>query len=330
MKSSASRFAQYTFNAATRLHGLSEHGGRLTSILARLANKVVIPLARASGRKRYVFATVYGQRIAMPAEHPLAATMARYPQYNRPLGLAVEVITASSGSDATLALIDVGANVGDTIAVMEQRCPGRWQYLCIEADETNAELCELNYGGNDCVEIERAFIGEDEGAVVWLQNDGRANPSTKLAVEEKHPSAGAGRLVRLDTLARDFTGKHGLSFIKVDTEGYDFSVLRSGPEILRKYRPALFFEWFPEKLMEAGEQPCDGFEYLKELGYRHFVIFRGKGEYYCNVTDPDRLFLRGLESVALSLEEILYFDIFASTEKELCDRLVESSIAAVS
>ena len=103
----------------------------------------------------------------------------QFPQYNRPLGLAVEAIALAGPSASALAVIDVGANVGETIAIIEDRFPGLSSYLCVEADPDIARLCALNHRGNDRVQVEQCYIGEDEGAVVQLQDDGRANSSLK-------------------------------------------------------------------------------------------------------------------------------------------------------
>jgi FkbM family methyltransferase len=273
---------------------------------------------------------VYGQLLSMPSKHPLPSTMAIFPQHNRPLGLAAEVLSHSNTDQELLAAIDVGANIGDTVALIEQHSPDAWTYLCIEPDPVNAEFCVANHAGNARVQIERVFIGEDEGANVWLQDDGRANPSTRRdALDEVSSESGTGKLVRLDTAAAPFALCHGIDLIKVDTEGYDFHVLRSGQTLLNKYKPVLFFELFPALLHEASDCVQSGFDYLAQLGYRHFIFFTNQGDLYCTANDPDPVFLKGMESITHRNPSLPYFDVFASTRKDLCDRLVEKNIELV-
>jgi FkbM family methyltransferase len=329
MSRSPSKLAQYTFDATHKLLSISFHSTFLVRLLARAANKIMAPIARGFGTNHIVSAHLYGRYLVVPAEHPLAGILVQFPQYNRPLGLAVEAIASANPGTSALAIIDVGANVGETIAIIEDRCPGLSSYLCIEADPDIARLCALNHTGNDRVQVKQCYIGEDEGTVAWLQDDGRANPSIKLAADnpdENKPIQ--GRLVRLDTVAGPFAEAKGLlSLIKIDTEGYDFSVLRSTPHLLNKYKPAIYFEWYPHLLIDVGEEVWGGFDYLAKLGYRYFVFFTGRGDYYGKVTDPDRLFLRSLSSIALNDETIGYFDVFASTQEAVCNQLVETSIA---
>jgi hypothetical protein len=168
------------------------------------------------------------------------------------------------------------------------------------------------------------YISENAGSPVMLQDDGRANPSTKLIDEANFGSAGYGRLVRPDIVAEPFAEIHkGLSLIKVDTEGYDFSVLRSGMTLIERYRPALYFEWFPDLLADLREQVWSGFDYLESFGYHHFVFFSSQGDYYCHLSRPDHFLLKSLASTASQNKSLLYFDVFASTDEAVCQRLVE-------
>ncbi len=259
----------------------------------------------------------------MPAEHPLPGTLNDYPQYNRPLAMAVCALASCASRSEELAVIDVGANIGETVAVIEQKTPNV-SYLCVEADEDIARICDFNHRDNPRVYTEQYFIGEHEGSLVCLQDDGRANPSTKLVQEANvDETTHHGRLVRLDAVAAPFVEAHGLSLIKVDTEGYDFSVLRSGGALIDRYKPALYFEWFPDLLIDLKEHVWDGFDYLESLGYHHFVFFSSQGDYYCHLSKPDHFILRSLASTASQNKTLGYFDVFASTDGALCKKLVE-------
>jgi FkbM family methyltransferase len=330
MNRSFSYPAQFMFNTVNRLHALSVHPNLIVRLLARLTNRIAAkPISRRVGARHIVKAHLYGHSLMMPAEHPLATTLLFFPQFNRPLGLAIEAIVKSHVGDSDFAVIDVGANIGETVAILEQQRPGICSYLCIEADRDIAELCKLNHADNRRILVERCFIGENEGSLVLLEDDGGANPSTKLITDiSADNEVGYDKLMRLDTVARPFAEAHGgLSLIKVDTEGYDFSVLRSASALLTQYKPSIYFEWFPKLLMGLNEEVSGGFEYLEELGYSHFVFFTNQGDYYCEISNPDGFFLRSLASVALKSEALGYFDVFASTSQAICKELVELSIA---
>jgi FkbM family methyltransferase len=321
MNRTPSVLAQGAFSATNRLQKLASHASFPLRQFAQAANKLVIPISRRLGSGHYVSAHLYGHELLMPAEHPLAATLAVFPQYNRPLGLAAQAIVEcrKDQDDPPLVVVDVGANIGETVAIIEHRCPGVGRYLCIEADQEIAELCTLNHKANDRVQVKQCFIGENEGAAVWLQDDGRANPSTKLA--DAVGTHGSGRLVRLDNAAKPFGEQYGtIDLLKIDTEGYDFSVLRSAASILNNFRPAVYFEWFPALLSELGEQIWDGFEYLETIGYQSFVFFTSRGDYYCTVDRPDRRLIQDMAMITAP-NSIAYFDIFSCTDRAICNRL---------
>jgi FkbM family methyltransferase len=323
MNRTPSRLAQYSFDLSNSLQYLAKHARLPVRSFARVARKLAMPISRQLGAHHLVTAHLYGHKLLMPAEHPLAPTLAIFPQLNRPLALAAQAMECDP-ANAPLIVVDVGANIGETIAIIEQRCGGG-HYLCIEADQEIAELCRANHASNSRVQVEQRFIGESDGIAVRLQDDGRANPSTKLAVEGDE-GAGYDRLVRLDTVAGPFAELHGrLSLLKVDTEGYDFSVLRSAPEILKRYSPALFFEWFPDLLTGLGEDVWSGFEYLRTLGYRYYIFFTSQGDYYCAAADPERLLIHSLAAVVQNRKLFDYFDVFASTDKSVYENLIRLS-----
>jgi len=330
MNRSPSYWAQAAFDIANRLRSWSSHSSPIVRFSARATNKFARPIFKIVGANHTVVAHLYDHSLVTPTEHPLAPTLQAFPQFNRPLGLAISVIATSSDSTSELTVIDVGANIGDTVAIVEQQQPDVCSYLCIEADKDLAELCRLNHKNNSRVQVKQCFIGEEEGSLVRLEDDGRANPSTKSATEVTSGEESAyGRLVRLDSAATPFAETYGrLDLIKVDTEGYDFSVLRSGSALLRNYSPSLYFEWFPRLLTGLNEEVWDGFEYLEHLGYRYFVFFTNQGDYYCKIVTPDRLLLCSLAAVTNRGGQIEYFDVFASTSEEICNHLVELSISA--
>jgi FkbM family methyltransferase len=327
MKRTPSLAAQFAFDTTNRLQVLATRPNFAVRFFAKITNKLTRPLADRLTAHRLVEANLYGQRLRMPSEHHIGLILRQYPQYNRPLALAVRAL-ADSGSQLPLAVVDVGANIGETIAVIEERNPDCCTYLCIEADEEIAELCRFNHHGNPRVQTVQCFIGENEGAIVRLEDDGKANPSTKLGAGPTAAGATANnRLTRLDTVVIPFAEAQGtLSLLKIDVEGYDFSVLRSGPQLLDRFRPALYFEWYPELLRGLNEDPFAGFDFLVGHGYKHFVFFTSIGDYYIKLNRPERSLLSSLERAATPERGFVYFDVFASTSESLCNRLVDLTL----
>jgi len=288
-------------------------------MLSALGYVLTLPVFQWLRPGKWVATDLYGQRLMMPAEHPLPATITEHALFNIPLGLAAGAVGASG---RPVSVIDVGANIGETVAVIEQRNPGRCVFLCVEPSPELAQFCRLNHAANERVTVAEAFVGENEDQQVMLVDDGRANPSTRAVSSPTAP-----KLRRLDTLAADFVARHGVDLIKSDTEGYDFAVLRSAESMLRQHKPAVFFEWYPELLLQYGERPESIFPFLSGLGYKHWVFFDAGGGLYCQISEPTARFLDVLAKTTMRRERgsSFYFDVFGSVDQSACSRLADSA-----
>lgn len=260
----------------------------------------------------WVTATVYGHTLRFPCEHDLPLTLQCHPQYNQGLALAVGALV----QDTMLAVIDAGANVGETVAIIEQHFPGRCSFLCVDASSELAEVCRQNYAASPRVQVIQAFIGDSAGAVE-LRDDGRANGSAVASGSGTRPE-------RLDVLAQSFAEAQGLALLKTDLEGYDFKALRSAAKLLQTHHPAVYFEWYPALLRAAGEDPLAGFHFLAALGYSEFVFFTASGGYYTAASSPSNALLHSLIGVAESNAAVLYFDVFGSTSAHVAGRLLQA------
>lgn len=119
--------------------------------------------------------------------------------------------------------------------------------------------------------------------------------------------------MRLESLA-NIINKHKFraNFIKVDTDGFDFKVLRSAREYLAASKPSLFFEWDREHLEAQGEEYLSIFALLKECGYKDLVLFDNFGSMLCVLNVEDMLNLRLLmEYIRRSSKNIYYYDVLA-------------------
>lgn len=137
--------------------------------------------------------------------------------------------------------------------------------------QLNAELANnivvANSGASDRKEVAQA--SEDP------LNSGTASVVRSGATEArtgKRPAT-TFNLDRVDDLIP--VADHGnVSFIKIDTEGYELQGLRGMPSILRSSKPVVALEVLKESF-DNGKSGA--VEYLRELGYSSFYIFREAG-----------------------------------------------------
>jgi len=67
-----------------------------------------------------------------------------------------------------------------------------------------------------------------------------------------------------------------IDFIKIDAEGADELVCRGGTEILKKFRPAIFFEQNRAAAPQLGLQGLGTAAFLATLGYEFYALCDGK------------------------------------------------------
>lgn len=63
-----------------------------------------------------------------------------------------------------------------------------------------------------------------------------------------------------------------IDFIKIDTQGCDYQVLKGGVNTILKYRPLMIVEYYPKGLLNMGITPARLLEFLRELGYNYHTI----------------------------------------------------------
>src|SRR5260370_7767648 len=147
MQRTPSRFAQLMFNAVSKLRLRTKHCNLFVRESGRLFHKMATALLAAAGKNHTVDGYLYGRSMRMPAEHPLSATLHHFPQYNRPLAMAIKAIASSSSGNPDLTVVDVGANIGETAAVIEQLVPAA-SYLSSAPDTATPPISSFNPPSN--------------------------------------------------------------------------------------------------------------------------------------------------------------------------------------
>jgi FkbM family methyltransferase len=171
-----------------------------------------------------------------PLEHRLDTYRAASPLYDRRLPLLSRLIAESR---ETASIIDVGANIGDTVALCRMAgCQA--PFIAIEPSEQYFAFLEANRNalpemfGN--VRTLRAFIGRGNERLSILEHAGTAR---SRGIEAAAGSTGENAPC---TLSLDRVTDLDVSLIKVDTDGYDSEILSGSIEFLRRIRPVIWAE----------------------------------------------------------------------------------------
>lgn len=257
-------------------------------------------------------------RIRLPAGHLLDWHRLRHRRYDEPIAEIAELLRRKY---RTPAMIDIGANVGDTAALMA-RSP-EIAVLCIEGNEKFLPLLRENLAGVSPIsEIEPSYVGAGGEAVSGRMLTGKG---TARLVE------GSG-FVRTRSLAQILRAHPRFSdarLLKIDTDGFDAKIVLSASEVISALKPIAYIEYSPTG-SAAVEAECRAMiERLKDIGYAFFHVFDNFGNHMLRVPAEQSDHLHALNAYVRSSRKdlrpsIFYYDIcaIAAGDTDISDDLL--------
>jgi FkbM family methyltransferase len=207
-----------------------------------------------------------------------------------------------------LRLIDVGANIGDSVALVKSLVD--IPILCIDGDPEYTYLLRENVLKFKNVYVENVMLGDKKHKIrAKVANSGGTS----------HIEASAGHIFT-DTLENVLKGNkkfYTAKFLKIDTDGYDGFVLRGASPYLKKTKPVIFFEYNPYFLNRAKDNGLKILEMLRKLGYVYALVYDNTGEYLCSSKLTKYDLLRELNHYVERKTWSKYFDICVFAKSDL-------------
>lgn len=263
-----------------------------------------------------------GTTIDLGKGHNLPFFQKNYKMYDKFIPCLGELTKKKRGK----IIIDIGANVGDTLAAMWHHTEDK--FVEVEPVEEFFNLLTDNVSRLDHMErvcVEHAFITDkvEELYQAKILKGGTAHKERKDAHNTTLiPSKSVDGLIREKGIEYE-----DVDLLKIDTDGYDADCLFSARELL-KYGNALIY-W--ENYVEAYEQYKkykEAYGLLSHTGYITFFIFDNYGNYLCK---------GGTETLNTVMDYVLrtytdcigstftYFDVLACKLEDirLCENMIK-------
>lgn len=248
--------------------------------------------------------SINGSLIRIEHTHKLPDYQKTYPYYDKFLPHLAKYLPENS------VVVDVGANVGDTLAGMAS-INSNLEYLCIEASREffaylsdNVRLLKSQKDGLR-ISLVNEFVGKD---ITNVSLDGKGGT--------KHAVVGGGEIQSKEMLSilKD-TGiaESRVSLLKTDVDGFDWDVLRSSYATL-SHHPYIFFEWQYANSEQLGNYK-ETFGELIDIGYSRFAFFDNFGQYILSTDQLPEIFelldyvMR--QNAAQSTRTMFYYDVLA-------------------
>jgi len=206
--------------------------------------------------------TIGDRKIILPPEHPLSMYNSLYKEYDKFLPKIIENIKHNES------IIDIGANVGDTLFRLVN-INTKPNYYSIEGDEyffkylkKNKELLEEN------IQYKVTLINELVGKNLVGNLTETFNPGSRSLVESNEGT----KTKTLDEIIINYKIVN-IKLIKVDVDGYDYNVLFSAMNEIKKNKPDLFFEYMNLNKVDYIEL----IEELFKIGYSNWTVLNNYG-----------------------------------------------------
>jgi len=276
-----------------------------------------------SGREKTV--QVGNWQIHMPGNNTLLKTYGIYPDFNSHLGrLAVPIAKKYPG----MTVVDIGANVGDTIAILKSVIDG--PVIGIEGDDISYQYLEKNTKQFSNVTIIKTFLGEKKQDVkVELEKSG-----WNTTIIPTGEGATTVSFKTLDEVLKEERFKNAdVKLVKVDAEGFDTIILRGSCDVIKKYRPVLFFEYNRDNMKAINENGLSTLLSFSNYGYNKIAFFDYKGRLLMATSMKNTAEITYLHQYVIGKNNLLgYYDIcifhqqddalangFLKAEEEYCE-----------
>jgi FkbM family methyltransferase len=215
-------------------------------------------------------------RIVARLSHDAVFWRVVHPQMNRNFGRIAAFAVAERPAGT---IIDVGANIGDGIALL--RGVGiSADIFAVEGTPEFLRILQLNKAELEPVTIYPQFVGDGHGEqyqLVSFTSSAHLRPSREGDV--------IGTTLRpLDEAAAHLPS---ISLLKVDTDGFDLPILRGAVGIIDRDRPVIFLEWDPYLIFRVGESIVDFLRSFRRRGYRDVIVWDNLGTLVCSISLDD-------------------------------------------
>lgn len=152
-------------------------------------------------------------------------------------------------------VIDVGGNMGFFALILNEIVGESGKIYSFEPSE---QLCKKL---TSTVEIINIALGDKEGTSSLYYNPKQSGLSSMVTHDENNSLVEEIKITTIDKFSQKISDR--ISFIKIDTEGFEPQVLRGAQETIKKYKPVIYIELGGDHL----ESSIEALKVLKEFGY---------------------------------------------------------------
>ena len=211
---------------------------------------------------------VKGRFLRMPFSHQLPVYLSGDGYYDSLIPRVTAFIRAREGR---ICGIDVGANIGDTI--LAAFGDNKDQFLAVEPNPVFFKYLGKNVAEVQGVRLSKAVCGAMDGQASFSV----ATAAGTARLEQSASNGTAMECQRLDTLVSGYSEFSRCNFLKIDTDGHDFEVLRGARKLIAASMPVILFECDIFKNSNYVEDVLDALRFFASVGYKNALVYDNGG-----------------------------------------------------
>lgn len=218
-------------------------------------------------------------RLVIPDDHRIEEIRRKWKRYDVALG---EIARAVAGKYPAATAIDVGANVGDSAALIRLHQP--MPVLCVEGNPAFLPYLRRNLAAlGEKVELEPCFVADDESRIDQADIDTAFGTASVNRAVRAGTQDGGIRTSSLRSIASRHPRFAQPRLLKVDTDGLDFHILRLSRDFLAEARPVIFFEYYLDASDGAAGDALEAVESLASIGYHRHLVYDNFGNFLISI-----------------------------------------------
>lgn len=163
--------------------------------------------------------------------------------------------------------LDIGANIGHHTIIMSQCSGDSGHVYAYEPIPYIRHQMEESLALNNIANVTTISdaLSDSEGVLnLYINNENVAGSS--FVNENK----GAGDKISVAVKTLDSYSYEKIDFIKLDVEGFEYSVLKGGEQTIQKHHPTILFEFSPEYYRKKS--PSDIFDILHFFKSNNYTL----------------------------------------------------------
>jgi FkbM family methyltransferase len=215
---------------------------------------------------------IHGHMLYLPLSHALPQYLATLPLYD---SLLRRLGTYMRQKDGYICAVDVGANIGDTIAAFFYNNYPQDMYLGVEPNPHFIKYLIRNWGNQEQVKILPYFCTADQKSTQKYRIV-EYNGTAEILQSDSGILLDSRTLTQIIAEQPDF---EKCNVIKIDTDGYDFDVISGAHNIIAKNHPAVIFECAPLDNENFVENCISILNFFANNGYSSFLGYDNIGNF---------------------------------------------------